>query len=47
MKNCLRICIKACFIGLFVLASIHDLSAQQKVISGTVTDAETNETLIG
>lgn len=47
MKNCLRFCIKACFIGFFVFAGIYDLSAQEKTVKGTVTDAETNETLIG
>jgi iron complex outermembrane receptor protein len=47
MNKQLRFLIKACFIMVFAVSGVNGLFAQQKVVSGTITDAETGETLIG
>jgi TonB-dependent starch-binding outer membrane protein SusC len=47
MNKQLRFLIKACFMVLFLLAGVYSSFAQQKVITGTVTDSETREALIG
>jgi TonB-dependent starch-binding outer membrane protein SusC len=47
MNKQLRILIKACFMILFLLAGVYSSFAQQKTITGTVTDSESREALIG
>jgi TonB-dependent starch-binding outer membrane protein SusC len=47
MNKHLRILLKASFIWLFMVMGIISLYAQEKKLSGVVTDAETGETLIG
>ncbi|MCX6234263.1 MAG: SusC/RagA family TonB-linked outer membrane protein [Bacteroidetes bacterium] len=47
MTNYLRIFFKAGFILLFMVTGIIHAYPQERVITGTVTDAETGETLIG
>ncbi len=47
MKKHLRILLQASFIWFFMFSGIVSIYAQQKKVSGTVTDTETGETLIG
>jgi TonB-dependent starch-binding outer membrane protein SusC len=47
MNKHLRILLKASFIWLFMVMGIFTLYAQEKKVSGVVTDSETGETLIG
>jgi len=47
MNKHLRYLLKVGFIGLFMSAGVLNLFAQEKMVSGIVTDSETGETLIG